>query len=526
MTKRDDFPKQVIRNLQDRVGSRCSRPDCRVPTTGPRMKDEGVSRIGKAAHITAAAKLGPRFDKNLTREARRSFANGIWLCSIHADEVDSDEARFPVPLLRDWKAQAESAATLERGKRLPSESDVIGTVAMALGKAKPEYIPFAPKSVHLATEEALQQLDPRFQVVSSYQRGVTEFQLLARESVTLRFSVDLHRAPDFQAKYRDFVKHGRSIQIDAQAVSVSGSPLIAQIATQSGLASGKFEVVPHGVDAKQRMWSEKKDSGERTYFDDIDGFITAGTESFRFDGRGWGGLLSSSMSKPLDPSQTASTSIFKTHLESWDGRDIRNLPFLDKLLAFVSCLVAGETLHMSLEINGLSLLSAQTTQLAADEWTRSLLTLFAYTSSARTLCRALDIYVKFDSTADVRLKDYEELDKMVLIATNTACYSHNEVERNPTMTITLGENARMLADCGGSMSVMVARQPSPTLKIFSDEITLPHQRIVMSDVSVRTDADTRTLKPGDSVVVELVRLENFQLLIAFESESDTFDGAD
>ena len=84
----------------------------------------------------------------------------------------------------------------------------------------------------------------------------------------------------------------------------------------------------------------------------------------------------------------------------------------------------------------------------------------------------------------------------------------------------------MLADCGGSMSVMVARQPSPTLKIFSDEITLPHQRIMMSDVSVRTDADTRTLKPGDSVVVELVRLENFQLLIAFESESDTFDGAD
>ena len=84
----------------------------------------------------------------------------------------------------------------------------------------------------------------------------------------------------------------------------------------------------------------------------------------------------------------------------------------------------------------------------------------------------------------------------------------------------------MLAECGGSMSVMVARQPRPTLKIFSDEITLPHQRIVMSDVSLRTDADTRTLKPGDSVVVELVRLENFQLLIAFESESDTFDGAD
>ena len=115
---------------------------------------------------------------------------------------------------------------------------------------------------------------------------------------------------------------------------------------------------------------------------------------------------------------------------------------------------------------------------------------------------------------------------MVLIATNTACYSHNEVERNPTMTITLGENARMLADCGGSMSVMVTRQPSPTLKIFSEEITLQHQRIMMSDVSVRTDADTRTLKPGDSVVVELVRLESFQLLIAFEGESDTFDGAD
>ncbi|MDQ2644040.1 MAG: hypothetical protein M3020_09510, partial [Myxococcota bacterium] len=45
----------------------------------PRASEENKARsIGKACHIHAAAKGGPRFDETQTPEQRRDAANGIW----------------------------------------------------------------------------------------------------------------------------------------------------------------------------------------------------------------------------------------------------------------------------------------------------------------------------------------------------------------------------------------------------------------------------------------------------------------
>jgi hypothetical protein len=109
---RDDFPEPIKRALADRVGLFCSRPDCMQPTKGPHTEESKARNIGKACHIHAAAKGGPRFDKDQTPEQRRAASNGIWLCSNHAAEVDVDEVRFPADLLKRWKAEAERAADL------------------------------------------------------------------------------------------------------------------------------------------------------------------------------------------------------------------------------------------------------------------------------------------------------------------------------------------------------------------------------------------------------------------------------
>ena len=66
--------------------------------------------VGEAAHITAAAPGGPRYDASLSSAERRSYWNGIWLCRNHAKLVDSDDKHFTVDLLRDWKRTAEDAA--------------------------------------------------------------------------------------------------------------------------------------------------------------------------------------------------------------------------------------------------------------------------------------------------------------------------------------------------------------------------------------------------------------------------------
>ena len=105
---RDDFRKATVERLAKRAGYRCSNPDCRVLTVGAAQDTDGYVNIGQAAHITAAAAGGPRYDGTLSSEQRRDQSNGIWLCQNHAKLVDNDPGHFTVQMLREWKKQAES----------------------------------------------------------------------------------------------------------------------------------------------------------------------------------------------------------------------------------------------------------------------------------------------------------------------------------------------------------------------------------------------------------------------------------
>ncbi|ENC6660021.1 hypothetical protein ABKY47_004558 [Aeromonas hydrophila] len=119
---RDDFTEKTKKIMQHRVGSRCSNPDCRCLTSGPNDNPEKATSIGVAAHITAAAGNGPRYDECLTQEERRSIFNGIWLCQNCAKLIDTDPERYTVNLLQRWKAHTEELSRLElEGRELQPE---------------------------------------------------------------------------------------------------------------------------------------------------------------------------------------------------------------------------------------------------------------------------------------------------------------------------------------------------------------------------------------------------------------------
>lgn len=105
---RDDFPAQTKEVLAKRVGYRCSNPTCRQLTSGPHDDPARAVNLGVAAHITAAAPGGPRYDPDLTAEQRQSPDNGIWLCQNHAKLVDSDDSRHTVASIKGWKAISEA----------------------------------------------------------------------------------------------------------------------------------------------------------------------------------------------------------------------------------------------------------------------------------------------------------------------------------------------------------------------------------------------------------------------------------
>ncbi len=133
---RDDFPKEVLRVLADRAGHRCSKPGCRMPTTGPQVDATKSLNLGVGAHITAAAPGGPRYDASLSSEERKGIANALWLCQNCAKLIDNDAVRFPVELLRGWKQDVENETLAQVGKTpLPPSSDTqVQSVGVAASK--------------------------------------------------------------------------------------------------------------------------------------------------------------------------------------------------------------------------------------------------------------------------------------------------------------------------------------------------------------------------------------------------------
>lgn len=119
---RDEFSKGTSDILAKRVGTLCSNPTCKCPTSGPHTESKKAVNVGVAAHISAASAGGPRYDGALTPEQRRDIGNGIWLCQNCAKLVDNDAARFPTSVLRAWKALAEQEALAEIENRLMSFS--------------------------------------------------------------------------------------------------------------------------------------------------------------------------------------------------------------------------------------------------------------------------------------------------------------------------------------------------------------------------------------------------------------------
>ena len=68
---RDDFSQRTKDLLANRVGWKCSNPNCRKATRGAGTGKENIINIGIASHITAASKGGPRYDENITSQNQR-----------------------------------------------------------------------------------------------------------------------------------------------------------------------------------------------------------------------------------------------------------------------------------------------------------------------------------------------------------------------------------------------------------------------------------------------------------------------
>src|SRR5215204_5238078 len=131
MSNRDDFTSAVKRAVAARAGWRCSFPGCNKLTIGPSEESsEAVTNIGVAAHITAAAPGGPRYDPSLGAKERAGVGNAMWLCANHAAFIDRDVLTYSAERLRAMKREHE--AVCARALLSGSSAD-LATGALAIG---------------------------------------------------------------------------------------------------------------------------------------------------------------------------------------------------------------------------------------------------------------------------------------------------------------------------------------------------------------------------------------------------------
>ncbi len=132
---RANFSKKTVDTLQMRAAFICSNPECRALTIAPLEKDENhYTYAGEAAHITAAAPDGPRYDATLTDEQRADITNGIFLCSVCADVVDkNDGLGYTVDQLKEWKQQHEKWIRENLNKNIADQkpSEIAGEIKVS-----------------------------------------------------------------------------------------------------------------------------------------------------------------------------------------------------------------------------------------------------------------------------------------------------------------------------------------------------------------------------------------------------------
>ena len=96
-----NIKQNTIKRLYGLSGNVCANPDCHHKLSN------GENHFSEIAHICAAKPNGPRYVPNMTDEERRSIDNLILLCDSCNKLVDSDEKKYSISLLKEWKKKHE-----------------------------------------------------------------------------------------------------------------------------------------------------------------------------------------------------------------------------------------------------------------------------------------------------------------------------------------------------------------------------------------------------------------------------------
>lgn len=504
---RDEFPKPVIDALRLRVGARCSNPDCRRPTTGPAAGPVAVSSVGVAAHIHAAASGGPRYLAGMSREQRRAIGNGVWLCGICATKVDRDVAKFSPDLLRAWKEMAEKQAANEQGNRLPSTSDALNQLVVALTGSPRGLLPQAISNTHAAVVASMEAIDPRFRVRSRFDNGKVRFELTAREPMHLRITAHTDAAAAWAEGMHRMLTNAEPVALPMTGAAVHGSPLLAAIHDDGGSA-GRLRIEPPSQKVTAKL-TVPADDGQ-LFTDEFPGAIYWAPSLLRFEGHGYGGLLRLDMRLTrLDNDLTQATLSIQPKFDAWNGKDVRRLPFQERLEAlFHGVARQSDQVRIAFEVDGKTAFSASGVDVIRPEDAKWFLNHLAYVRRAQRIAHYTGVAIQV--RGDYSAADHDALAEAV--ETFEGLYVRNAaaLKADPEMTFVLaGEQIPAFESEQNAVGEFEFVEKATTIRVFGMNVQLPAREARVSNTRPLI-LSRKDLKSGRKFRVAWQRCEGFR----------------
>lgn len=357
---RDDFKPALKLLLRNLCGGVCSNPECRAHTFGANQEQkDSFSNIGVAAHITAAAS-GPgarRYDPEMTPEERMSASNGIWLCQSCSKLIDTDEVRYPVKLLHEWKRQAETRAMQLIGQMSFGPSEVHTKLLEAVTGASQIFytnvgdftkVPLA--GFVAGYENYLSQLDPRLEVKTVATASNVRHEVSVRPGhigkVDLVFT-DPEEAELANEGWKRFLDTGENFEINTKSFQFVGSALF-DLMNLAG-REGTFTLEPNKKIAPATLYLKSLEHDNEFEIGSFDSeYFTMGDKLF-INGDCLGGLISLKMTYNAKSLQV--TFNYNFNHEKWKDQLLSDLPNLPKLQKLANHLVKDTQSKLVIEFN-------------------------------------------------------------------------------------------------------------------------------------------------------------------------------
>lgn len=467
--------------------------------------------VGVAAHIHAAAPGGPRYLATMSSGERRSIQNGIWLCGVCGTWVDRDVDACSADRLRTWKAEAEAAAAREMNTRLPSPGDATAQLVAALSGQSTRFLPTVVGNAHRAAATALEQLDPRFEVSSKYERNTTTFTLHARETVSFQMAVPKDRRDEWRNKLIGLIQHGLTAELDATGVNVAGSPLLEAVFQDDGVSPSVIRIESRGYPVRVKL-AAVETAGRRHAFDDVLAKLTPGQTSFRVVGDLWDGLAE--LTIQATHTHTPWSGRFGLHIDyrQWVGKDIRRLPYMDAVVEFFRQADGGARLDIQVLNKGERLMGlfVDFDDLTRDTpWRAPFL---EYLARASEVVRVAGAAIEVPTHVTISPEDVEALERAHDMVIKRRRLERDDIVGRPSFPLSAmagGENIHRLRKNDRISDIHFEQTNQTELVIFGQTIQLPLMTIAFHGVIPRVVDDRASFDEGDLVQVELELSDEF-----------------